>query len=374
MKNIIIFLVTFILLHSTETLAKTQYFAHLMFQETPYSPYVGIHPLSKAQALNRVHYRFEYDDKERVVGIKSYVGGNPASYFGSFDTYYWFSAGLNIEYHDNHEVHYYLDGHGNNLDSTFTPHHAVYTLDEMGQRTQLRYYSKDKAEMPNRLGAHRYTWSLSEDGLVIENRFDVEGEAVRLRPDFEFYETRFKFKASGVVQFMYNYGLDGKPTNNSTGAGIDRIFYDLAGNFIRWQVYDKDGKPVEGNGPKVHTGEYLYNDKGDKLAVRFFDRFGYPMESSDGLHMAANYYNVTGSFEKEIQYDVQGNITQIHVREFNPSKTRISWDRFYDGQNSPKENPYFGGAAAINYIYDESGKMKERRHYNKALAFFDPFK
>lgn len=356
-----------------EQSAKTEFYAHLMFQETPYSPYVGIHPIDEDTAKQRLHYRFSYDDKARLSKIQIFNGTKPSAYYGSFDTYYWFGSGVEVEYQENSEIHYFLDANGTRIESPYIPHYGRYTFNNNGIRSTLGYFSKSNEPMNNRFGAHRFQWKVEEDGLIAEKRYNLENNLIILRPDVEFYETRFKFDEHGKVEFMYNYGLDGKIANNSSGAAIDRIFYDLEGNFIRWQVYDKNGLAVEGNGPNVHTGEYLYNDVGDKLAVRFFDRSGYPMESSDGLHHAANHYDDSGRFAKETQYDINGNIIQVHQRQFASNHTRVVWDRFFDGQNQPKINPYFGGAAAVNYIYDNQGNLKERRHYDQKLEFFDPF-
>ncbi|GAB5379617.1 MAG: hypothetical protein Alis3KO_30130 [Aliiglaciecola sp.] len=374
MQFIKILLITFGLLAASQVMAKVEYYAHLKFQETPFSPLVGIHPLNKKEALSRIHYRFIYDDQNRISEIRSFVGNTPAVYLGSFDTYYWFSAGVRIDYSDNKEVHYYLDDQGQEIHSNYIPHYAEYTLDDDGQRIALHYFKHDNTKLNNRFGAHRYHWSVDNEGRIVEKRYSVAGDLVTLRPDVEFHETRFKFDAKGQVQFMYNFGKTGKITNNTSGAAIDRIFYDLDGNFIRWQVYDKEGNAVEGNGPNVHIGEYLYNDAGDKRAVRFFDRAGYPMESSDGLHRAENTYDTMGSFIKEIQFDKTGKPIQVHDRQLNANNTRIEWDRFFDGNKTPQENPYFGGAAAINYLYNEKGLLIERRHFDKALEFFDPFK
>lgn len=353
--------------------AKNKYYAHLMFQETPYSPYVGIHPIDEKTAKQRLHYRFSYDSKARLSKIQVFNGTNPSAYYGSFDTYYWIGSGVEIEYQENTENHYFLNAKGARIESPYIPHYGRYTLNKNGMRSKLEYFSKSNTPMTNRFGAHLFEWKAEEDELIAEKRYDLDNNLIILRPDIEFYETRFKFDDQGKVEFMYNYGLEGQISNNSSGAAIDRIFYDLAGNFIRWQVYDKNGIAVEGNGPNVHAGEYLYNHIGDKLAVRFFDRSGYSMESSDGLHNAANNYDVSGRFDKETQYDIKGNIIQIHQRQFATSHTRLVWERFFDGQNQPKINRYFGGAAAVNYIYDAHGNLQERRHYDENLEFFDPF-
>lgn len=362
-----------LLLCCSKVLAKTEYFGHIMFQETPYTPFKGIHPLSEQEAHKRVHYRFTYNDQHQVKTIRSYSGKHAARYYGSFDTYYWVAAGVSIDYEVGKETHYFLNVQGEKIHSPHLPHHGIYTLDENGLRVGLRYFSADNEAQNNHLGIHRYEWRHEKNGVVIENRFDKKGNFVQLRPDFDFKQVRFTFDKQQNVQFMHNYSTDGNPLNNSTGAGIDRIFYDHQGNFMRWQVYDKDGNPVEGNGPNVHIGEYLYNQHGDKLVARFFDRYGKPMLSSNGLHRAVNRYNNIGIFTQESQFDVDGKITQVHQREFSPQGTHVIWDRFFDGEMQPRINPYFGGAAAVNYLYNEHGNLKERVHYDAALKFFDPF-
>lgn len=346
-------------------------YRHLMFRESPYAPYRGIHPIDPDQAETVAHYDFSYDAQGRVTRIAYQIGDTPIGDNGVFDTFIWFAPEVRIAYEDGREVHTYYGRGGEQISAHGDVYRAVYTLDGDGTRTALEFFDESGAPSQNAWGVHRYSWRPSDDGHIFETRYDLAGEMVAMRPELEFYEIKLEYDRDGRLAFMRNYGRNGEPTNNPTGAGIDRITYDLAGNFIRWQVYDHAGNAVEGNTPGVHLGEHLYDANGNKIGMRGFDRHGNVQTFSWGTVL------------NRVRYDERGN--RAEIRNYGPDWNeviRLQWTWSEDGTRvtairslTPEgelvAHPAMGGAALLRFERDEAGGVS-RLAFNADMTPFTP--
>ena len=192
-----------------------------------------------------------------------------------------------------------------------------------------------------------------------------------MRPVLNFYEVELEYDADGKLAFMRNLGLEGKPTNNDSGAGIDRVVYDQHGNFVRWQVYDKDGNPVEGNRPMVHVGEHLYDQYGNKVGMRGFDRSGKRIPFSWGSFEHVQTFNQYGHQQEHMMYNVDGSLDRHLYFEYDEDRSRISWLKSLNEQGELAATPMLGGAAALKYVYQQDGSVK-REQFNADLTKFTP--
>ena len=330
-------------------------YRHIMFRETPFAPYRGIHPVDADTAAGVAHYAFEHDDTGRVTRISRRIGDTVIGDNGGWDSFIWFAPDVRIRYDGNREIHTYYDRHGERVAAHGNVYSARYTLDDDGRRTALAFFDAEGQPSQSEWNIHRYEWRIDEDGHVRETRFDLDGEMQPLRPDFEFFEVVLEYDAAGQIAFIRNLGLDGVPANNASGAGIDRITYDLDGNFIRWQVYDRDGRPVEGNGPNVHLGEHLYDADGNKTGFRGFDRHGNRIPFS------------WGDFEQRTEYDSRGNRTALRaldsggqqdmhlVWSWSEDGTLLNEVRALDRHGETVPHAALGGAAIVRYRHGPDG-------------------
>jgi hypothetical protein len=195
-------------------------YRHLMFRESPYAPYRGIHPIEPEEAEAVAHYDFSYDAQGRVTRIAYQIGDTPIGDNGVFDTFIWFAPEVRIAWEDGREVHTYYGRSGEQISAHGDVYRAVYTLDETGARTALEFFDESGAPSQNAWGVHRYSWRPSDDGHIFENRYDLAGEMVAMRPELEFYEIKLEYDRDGRLAFMRNCGRNGEPANNATGAGI----------------------------------------------------------------------------------------------------------------------------------------------------------
>lgn len=339
---------------------KREYFRHLMFRESPYAPYKGIYPIEAHQAHDIAHYRFDYDKKGRVISISHRIGDQIISDNGNWDTFIWFAPKVTIEYLKNQEIHRYFGVLNQPIEAHGNVYTARYQLKD-GQRVSLSFSDQKDKPSQNAWGAHKYTWSIDENGWVVEKRFSLENEMVSIRPQFGFYETRLQYDDEGKLMYMYNYGLEGKPSNNETGAGIDRIYYDQNGNFQRWQVFDKDKNPVEGNRPMVHVGEHLYDELGNKVAMRGFDITGSPTMFSWGHSKVINQYDKFGNQSSVISYGKDGKFLAHAKIEYSEDGLNRRWVKFVDDKEKLVNAPQLGGAAAIEFQYKDGERIAAER-------------
>jgi hypothetical protein len=354
-------IVGLILLLSSQSLwaapQRSEHFRHLLFRESPFAPYQGIHPIDAATAKQTAHYRFDYDEQNRVVSISHRIGEQLIEDNGNWDTFIWFAPKVTISYRPQQEIHHYFDAN----DQAATVHGQVFTatyqLDENQQRQQLVFHDQEGNSSENAWGAHRYQWRRDEQNRVVEQRFNLADEMVMIRPNFDFYEIRLQYGQDGRLVFMYNYGQEGKLTNNASGAAIDRIYYDPAGNFQRWQVYNAQREPIEGNIPNVHVGEHLYDSLGNKIGMRGFNRQGETMAFSWGDTIISNDYDRFGNMVRSISYDQNNQATVIAEREYSRDGSRRQLLKIVDEQGQLLESPRLGGAAAIRYEYDKGSQV-----------------
>jgi hypothetical protein len=359
MKNKYILLLTIIIsslyFNTVMATGKTEYFRHLKFRETPFSPYQGIYPIDKQLAKSTAHYRFEYDDQNRITSIAHMIGNRIINDNGNWDTFIWFAPKVQISYLSGQEVHHYFDTNNQRITAHGDVYSATYKLDELGRRQSLKFTNADNEASENTWGIHQYQWQHINNRQMIEKRFNLKQELMPIRPVLHFYETHMTFDHLGQLQLMKNYGLNGEPSNNESGAGIDRIFYDLDGNFQRWHVLDKNGTPVAGNRPMVHIGEHLYDQHGNKIGMRGFDTQGLPIKFSWGDFLIRKHYDEFGNQIEGSVYDEENRLVSKMKVEYSDDGLRRTWLKNLNQDEKLESSERLGGAAAIKYEYQGKG-------------------
>ena len=372
MKNIIYALVACIV-SAAPAVADTSYYRHLVFRETPFSAHEGVHPITAEKAQSTAHYRFDYDSEGRVRTISHSIGDKIIASNGNWDSFTWFGPKVEITYEGKRETHHFFNSENQPMAVHGGVFRAEFELDKGGMRRSLAYFNESGEAVAGAWGAHKYLWSLDAENRVKEQRLSLAGEQVRLRPNLEFFEIRITFGADDRIIMMQNYGQDSTPTNNASGAGIDRIYYDAQGNFVRWAVYDKDNNPVEGNAPNVHVGEHLYDLKGNKIGMRGFDRQGRRMIFATGDYNTQMNFDERGNAVSMAHYNKAGETVRKTLYEYTDDGRYYSWVKSVDGNDKLKAAPYFGGAAAIHLKRDPKNPLKmERVFYSAAMEVVKP--
>ena len=342
---------------SEEQQVTSKYFRHIVFRETPFSQYRGIYPINQQTAKNSAHYKFDYDKQGRVVSVSYQLGDKLINQNGVWDSFIWFAPKVTIRYSTDGEEHHYYNVNNERSEVHGQVYTAKYTYDKRGQRQSLRFYDKQGKPSENAWQAHHYAWQIDAQNRIQENRYNLSKEQVTIRPNFDFYELRLDYGNDDLLDFMYNYGKNSELTDNNTGVAMDRIYYDKNGNFQRWQVFNSKREPVEGNRPQVHTGEHLYDEFGNKVGLRGYDRFGQRMRFSWGDFEVSNSYNQHGNQITAQTLDEQGQIEMNVIVEYDPSQTKRTMLKFVDEQGQLTANKRFNGAAAISYKYKDGSRI-----------------
>ena len=351
---------------------QTKYFRHLVFRESLYPDYKGIYPLSEVEAKLYNHYRFVFDEQNRVTEV-SYRRGDvllSPQLNSNWDNFFFEQAAkIEMEFSDDGttETRRYYDFWGNRIQVYNASYEDVIELNPDGTRKKLSFFDADGKAIDNRWGIHTYEWWKSDDGLIVEQRKNLAGEQVSIRPQFDFYEIRLDYDERGLLQRMYNYGLESELTNNSTGVALDQITYDEHGNFTSWTVLDKDMNPTTGNRPRVAKGVHSYNRQGNKDALETFNLDGSLMVASWGNARAEKLWDEYGNQIKTIYYDANGNLTgpiPIVQNVFDDEGIRLQKVVFYNADYELAVHPQTG-ASWMEFTYDDQAQTVAQKLYNK---------
>ncbi len=177
----------------------TVYYRSLQFSETPYDLERGVRELTAEEAADINSYKFVYDDMGKLLSVEFVRVKN------HWGIPLW--AGpqkLPTTYSDNKQVKHFFDENGQQIKSggayTFE-----YTLDEKGNRTGLKFFDKDGQPVENRNKIHSWVWTILDNGMVQENRYNLANEETIMNQFCPFYELRFTYNDKGYVTRMANY-------------------------------------------------------------------------------------------------------------------------------------------------------------------------
>lgn len=361
--------ITFALSFAQQASAETvKYFRNVVFRESPVEDIRGRQEIDAATAKQVIHFRFRYDEKNRLTEVSRRIGDQLTENDGSFPGFFWWAPKLDITYVDGKEIRHFRNVANEQASAHGQVFRMEFTLDTENRRSRLNYFDKDGKPVDGEWGIHEYRWKYPQTGVVIEERSNVAGAPATMRSDFMFNTIRMEFGDDDLLDFVFNIDSNGELVENETGAAVDRIVYDLNSNFIRWQVYDKARRPKNGNYPLVAMGEYTYDHLGNAIMLR-----GYGEQGENRL------FSWGGN--QPFAYDEHGNLTSIGTvgldgklireerLEYSSDGSRVEWIKYYDGQGKPDPSqPYF----ALKLIYSDKGIRLGARPYDVNLKPVPP--
>jgi len=340
---------------ATSAQATVEYYRHLVFRESPLEDIRGIYPLTAAERHQTLHFKFVRDGQGRLTEVSQKLGDQPVDSHGSWQGFFWFSPVLKISYAPNQEIRTFYNKAGEQIAAHGKVYRAEFSLDAAGKRQSLQFFDQENQPVDSEWGIASYQWQHVKPGTVIEQRFNLAGKPVTMRPNLLFQQIRMEFGHDDLLDFVYNIDADGQLVNNATGAAVDRIVYDLNGNFVRWLVFDKDLKPVNGNDPKVAVGEHLYDAVGNKIGLRGFSTDGSDKAMQDSPALSTNHYDQYGNIEFVREFDHLQQLTAEIRFSYSSDGQRREWIRFYDGKGGLTARNG-NGPAAVQFVYDTQGR------------------
>lgn len=345
-----------------------KYYRNMVFRESPVEDIRGRHEIDAVIAAKVIHFRFRYDDQNRLIEVSRRVGDKLTENDGSFPGFFWWAPKLDISYETGKEIRHFSDVANERTTAHGNVFRMEFLLDEKKRRTRLNYFDKDGKPVDSEWGIHEYRWKHPQAGVIVEERSSVTGAPATMRSNLLFKTIRMEFGQDDLLDFVFHIDAKGDLVENETGAAVDRIVYDLHGNFIRWQVYDKMRRPKNGNDPLVAMGEYTYDHLGNSIMLRGYGEQGENRLFSWGGNQPFTY-DERGNITSIGTVDLDGKLLREERLEYNDDGSRVEWIKYFDGQGKPDPNqPYF----ALKLLYSDKGKRLGARPHDVNLKPVPP--
>ncbi|MBU2428498.1 MAG: hypothetical protein KKA56_16595 [Gammaproteobacteria bacterium] len=336
-----------------KTESTVEFYRHLVFRESPVENIRGSNPLTEKDRHHNLHFKFVRDSLGRITEVSQMLGDHVVSANGGWEGFFWFAPTLKISYQPNKEIRTFYNLAGEQVAAHGQVYQAEFTLDAAGQRQSLEFFNQAGQPVSSEWGIAKYQWQHGKPGTVTEQRFNLAGAPVSMRPDLLFHQVRLEFGNDDLLDFVYHIDAQGNLVNNPTGAAVDRIVYDLNDNFIRWQVYNQQLQPVNGNAPQVAIGEHLYDEQGNKIALRGFSTDGSDKALAGMASLTTNQYDHFGNLEKIREFNAEKQLIAEIQFSYSADGRRREWTHFYDGKGQLAGNR---GPAVVQYLYDSKGQ------------------
>ena len=317
-----------------ETVSGVEYYRNVLFSETPFDIERGSHKISPSDAKNVNSYKFTHDNTGKLVSVEFMRNDTLLSYSSLGG-----AAKIVYEYKDNKQIKSFYNKKNERAETSgyFT---AEYTLDDKGVRTGLKFFGKNGEPVENRNKIHSYTWSVLPDGMVREQRYNLEGKETVMNPFCPFYELRFTYNDKNYVTRMANYMADtlyNCTAENCGDIGVSYFTFESneAGDVEKFSVYN-----VTGQMSNLYWGwsrrETKYDENGYVLETVYFDQ--------DNEYVGGNNIPVT-----QYSYDLHGAVLEVK-----------SMDKDRKLMNDPQS-----GVSVTEYKYDDYGNRIETLRFNK---------
>ena len=218
-----------------------EHYRQLLFTESPWDPIRGTHKITAKEAKSVNNYTITYDDSDRIVQVTYGRGESllPKSRLGA--------AKVVMTYNNNLETRTYFDPKGDSKTVNGEVFKSVYSMDEKGFRTGLKFYDEAGEQVENRNKIAYYTWSKTIYGDVRENRYNLAGEETVLNEFCPFYELWFTYDENGRVTKMANYNNDSLYDCTAENCGNIGVSYfdfkmDPNGGLLEFSVHSTTGQ------------------------------------------------------------------------------------------------------------------------------------
>jgi len=310
---------------------KVQHYRQILFSETPWDAIQGNYKITAEQAKTTNNYKFTYDDSQRLIEVDFCRGDS------LLDDSDLGASKVVISYEGNKEIRLYFDKNNEPKTVNGEVFKSVYESDEAGFKTGLKFYGKDSLPVENRNKIGYYTWSMTKDSMIKENRYTLAGVETVLNQFCPFYELRFSYDDRGYVKRMANYMADtlyNCTAENCGSIGVSYFLFTIAdnGDLLEFSVhnatgqmsnlywgwakfiqkfdkngyvtevamFDQDNEPV--GGKMIPIRQYIYDEKGSVLEEKNLDANRQIM-NNPGDTVAVKQY----------KYDDFGNVTETSL-------------------------------------------------------------
>ncbi|MFK7772047.1 MAG: nuclear transport factor 2 family protein [Saprospiraceae bacterium] len=246
--------------------SSTQHFRHLRYNHvSPFIQLVGIHPIDKATAQSTSHYIFKYDKSKRLVEIINNhyhtEKKHPLASIGVFK--------MVIKYEKGEEIRTFFDLNNNRITNDRGVYKEVFSLGKNQFKNKLEFFDIEGNPMESNWNISKYQWE-KKNKWVIERRFNLKNEAVKLSPYFDFDVTGILLDKNGVPKAKYNLNEQLEVVANPLGIASYQDKYDDQGNHVEYSYHNvKDELTL--NKSKFAVGEKIYDKMGNHIGIKLYD-------------------------------------------------------------------------------------------------------
>jgi len=317
-----------------ETKSGVEFYRSLQFSETPFDHEKGTHKITPEEAKNINSYKFTYDELGRLVSVE-YVRGDVLLGYSDMGT----ASKITYTYSDGMQMKHFFDSKNQPVESRGVFAYQ-YSLDETGMRRGLMYLDKEGKMIENRNKVHSFVWTKLPDGMIKENRYNLEGTEVIMNEFCPFFELRFTYNDKGYTTRMANYQGDSLYNCTAENCGDIGVSYfafepNENGDLLSFSVHN-----VVGQLSNLYWGWAKRLNK--------VDENGYVIETAvydqDDEYLSGKNVPVT-----QYEYDVHGAV--VKIKNMDKDRNLI---------NHPEN-----GIAITEYVYDATGQRADTITYNK---------
>ena len=246
--------------------SSTQHYRHLRYNHvSPFIQLVGIHPINEVTAKSTSHYIFKYDQSNRLVEIinNHYHSEkkHPLASIGVFK--------MVIEYEKGEETRTFFDLNNNRITNDRGVYTEVFSLDKNQFKNKLEFFDVEGNPMESNWNISTYQWE-KKDKWVIERRFNLKNEAVKLSPYFDFDVTGILLDKNGTPKAKYNLNEKLEVVANPLGIASYQDKYDDKGNHVEYSYHNVKGD-LTLNKSKFAVGEKVYDEMGNHIGIKLYD-------------------------------------------------------------------------------------------------------
>jgi len=212
-----------------------KYFADLRYNHVSlHVPIKGIMPLNKT-AIDQPHYKFTFNDNGQITEIINHNYGqvrrHPLTHFSAHR--------VTIQYNKNQEVRRYFDIHNQPMLNIRGVHKEIFTLDDSGFKKQLSFFDVNNQPTHSLWNIAKYVWK-QQEGLVIENRVNLDGIKQNLSPYFSFKTTAIEYDKQGNPFKLFNLNGREEVSNSQFKVAYYQDEYNKLDQHIKYSYFDED--------------------------------------------------------------------------------------------------------------------------------------
>jgi YD repeat-containing protein len=314
-----------------------EYYRNYQFTETPYDIEKGTYALTADAAKDVNSYKFTYDESGKLLSVE-YVRNDVLLGYSSMGG----AAKIVYTYADNKQTKHFFNKDNEPIESSGV-FAAEYTLNEDGIRTGLKFFGKDGQPVENRNKINYYVWTILDDGMVRELRYNLANEETVMNPFCPFYELRFTYNDKGYITRMANYMGDTLYNCTAENCGDIGVSY--------FAFLPNENGDVESFSVFNVFGQMSNLYAGWSKQVKKFDPNGYTLET---VYYDQDNEFVAGKSVPVVQYAYDEHGAVVETKNLDKDRNPI---------NHPQT-----GVAFTEYKYDELGNRIETLRFDKDKA------